>query len=161
MKREPFHVRRAAARNCSNSSAHSSHTQRRRASRMMTPQTCIRRLLAAGLSVLCLMSSSITPSASAQAYPPDRARGKAVYEHHCRTCHGPTGRGDGPGAASLKIPPANFHKFQSFLKSDEELLQTIEHGVVFSPMHAWRGQLTDGEMQDVVIYIRLLSEQAR
>jgi nitrite reductase/ring-hydroxylating ferredoxin subunit len=28
-------------------------------------------------------------------------------------------------------------------------LMTIEHGVVFSPMHAWRGQLTDGEMQDV------------
>ncbi|GKS63767.1 hypothetical protein YTPLAS72_10710 [Nitrospira sp.] len=127
---------------------------------MTTPQTR-RRLLAAGLFLLGLMSSSTPPSASAQDYPPDSARGKAVYEHHCRTCHGPTGRGDGPGAASLKIPPANFQKFQSFLKSDEELLRTIEHGVVFSPMHAWRGQLTDGEMQDVVVYIRALSEQAR
>ena len=39
--------------------------------------------------------------------------------------------------------------------------QRIEHGVVFSPMHAWRGQLTDGEMQDDVAYIRWLSEQAR
>jgi hypothetical protein len=47
------------------------------------------------------------------------------------------------------------------LKSDEELLRTIEHGVVFSPMHAWRGRLTDGEMQDVVAYIRLLSQQAQ
>ena len=36
---------------------------------------------------------------------------------------------------------------------------TIEHGVVFSPMHSWRGQLTDGEMQDVLAYIRLLSQQ--
>ncbi|MBX3334048.1 MAG: cytochrome c [Nitrospira sp.] len=127
---------------------------------MTTPQTCLRRL-AAGVFVLGLMSSSTPLSASAQDYPPDSARGKAVYERHCRTCHGPTGRGDGPGAASLKIPPANFQKFQSFLKSDEELLRTIEHGVVFSPMHAWRGQLTDGEMQDVVGYIRALSEQAR
>ena len=107
------------------------------------------------------MSGSIPPSASAQDYPPDRARGKAVYERYCLACHGPTGRGDGPGAASLKIPPANFQKFQSFLKSDEELMRTIEHGVVFSPMHAWRGQLTDGEIQDVVAYIRALSEQAR
>lgn len=128
---------------------------------MTTPRTYLRRLFAVGLLVFCMMSSSTPPSASAQAYPPDRVRGKAVYERHCRTCHGPTGRGDGPGAASLKIPPANFQKFQSFLKSDEELLRTIEHGVVFSPMHAWRGQLTDGEMQDVVVYIRVLSEQAR
>lgn len=108
-----------------------------------------------------MMSGSMIISASAQDYPPDRARGKAVYERHCQTCHGLTGRGDGPRAASLKIPPANFQKFQSFLKSDEELLRTIEHGIVLSPMHAWRGQLTDGEMQDVVVYIRLLSEQAR
>jgi hypothetical protein len=28
-----------------------------------------------------------------------------------------------------------IHRFSSFLKSDEELLQTIEHGVVFSPVH--------------------------
>jgi hypothetical protein len=28
-------------------------------------------------------------------------------------------------------------------------------------MHSWRGQLTDGEMQDVVAYIRLLSQQPR
>jgi len=28
-------------------------------------------------------------------------------------------------------------------------------------MHAWRGELTDGEMQDVVAYIRLLSQQGR
>lgn len=108
------------------------------------------------------MSDPTVSSVQAQDYPPDLARGKAVYERHCRTCHGPNGRGDGPEAASLKIPPTNFQKFQSFLKSDEELLRTIEHGVVFSPMHAWRGRLTDGEMQDVVAYIRLLSsEQGR
>ena len=66
-----------------------------------------------------------------------------------------------PDAKALKVAPANFHRFSSFLKSDEELLRTIEHGVVFSPMHAWRGQLTDGEMQDVVAYIRLLAQQGR
>jgi len=58
-----------------------------------------------------------------------------------------------------QVAPANFHRFSSLLKSDEELLRTIEHGVVFSPMHAWRGRLTDGEMQDVVAYIRLLAQQ--
>jgi mono/diheme cytochrome c family protein len=45
------------------------------------------------------------------------------------------------------------------LKSDEEFLRTIEHGVVFSPMHSWRGQLSDDEMTDVVAYIRRLLQQ--
>jgi len=97
----------------------------------------------------------------AQDYPADITRGKDVYQRHCQTCHGVGGWGDGPDAKALKVAPANFHRFASFLKSDEELLRTIEHGVVFSPMHAWRGQLTDGEMQDVVTYIRLLAQQGR
>lgn len=107
------------------------------------------------------MNSPALSPLYAQDYPPDIARGKAVYEHHCQNCHGPGGRGNGPSAATLKVPPANFQRIQSFLKSDEELLRTIEHGIVFSPMHAWRGQLTDEEMQDVVAHIRVLSQQIR
>jgi mono/diheme cytochrome c family protein len=97
----------------------------------------------------------------AQDFPADITRGKGVYLRNCQNCHGVGGWGDGSDAQALKIAPANFHRFSSFLKSDEELLRTIEHGVVFSPMHSWRGQLTDGEMQDVVAYIRLLSQQPR
>lgn len=119
------------------------------------------RLLAVGLCGIFTLSSTAIPDLYAQDYPPDIARGKAVYQRHCQDCHGLTGRGDGPAAASLKVPPADFQRFRSFLKSDEELLRTIEHGVVFSPMHSWRGQLTDGEMQDAVAYIRMLSQQAR
>jgi mono/diheme cytochrome c family protein len=104
-----------------------------------------------------LLSSGL----QAQDFPADVARGKTVYERHCIKCHGPGGWGDGPEASLLKVAPANFHRFSSFLKSDDELLRTIEHGIVFSPMHAWRGQLSDGEMQDVVAYIRLLSQQGR
>ena len=111
----------------------------------------------------CLLITLVLspPVIRAQDYPPDVARGKAVYERHCQSCHGVGGWGDGPAADALKVKPANFHRFGSYLKSDEELLRTIEHGVVFSPMHSWRGQLTDGEMQDVVAYIRLLSQQGR
>jgi mono/diheme cytochrome c family protein len=127
-----------------------------------TPQRLIRdRLLVVGLCGIFTLSSTAIPDLYAQDYPPDITRGKAVYQHHCQDCHGLTGRGDGPAATSLKVPPADFQRFRSFLKSDEELLRTIEHGVVFSPMHSWRGQLTDGEMQDAVAYIRLLSQQAR
>jgi mono/diheme cytochrome c family protein len=103
----------------------------------------------------------VAPLLHAQDFPADLTRGKGVYQRHCQHCHGVEGWGDGPDAQALKITPANFHRFSSFLKSDEELLRTIEHGIVFSPMHSWRGHLTDGEMQDAVAYIRLLSQQGR
>ncbi|HEX7767900.1 MAG TPA: cytochrome c [Nitrospira sp.] len=98
---------------------------------------------------------------AAQDLPADLPRGKALYQNHCATCHGQTGWGDGPTAASLRVAPANFHLFRSFLKSDEELLRTIEHGIVFSPMHAWTGSLTEGQMIDVLAYVRLLSQQGQ
>ena len=110
------------------------------------------------MGIICLL---FVPLLRAQEYPADITRGKAVYQRNCQGCHGVGGWGDGPDAKNLKVAPANFHRFASFLKSDEELLRTVEHGVVFSPMHSWRGQLTDGEMQDVVAYIRLLSQQPR
>jgi mono/diheme cytochrome c family protein len=120
-------------------------------------------MLAIAPIIIVMGLAAVTGSSflHAQDFPSDMARGKAVYERHCVHCHGPGGWGDGPDAASLRVQPANFHAFRSFLKSDEELLRTIEHGVVFSPMHAWRGQLSDGEMQDVIAYIRLLSQQGR
>lgn len=108
-----------------------------------------------------LIGLLFAPLLYAQEYPADITRGKDVYQRHCESCHGVGGWGDGPDAKTLKVAPANFHRMMSFLKSDEELLRTVEHGVVFSPMHSWRGQLTDGEMQDVVAYIRLLAQQAR
>jgi|SRR5678815_4870166 mono/diheme cytochrome c family protein len=117
--------------------------------------------LFARLSVLTIASLAWPAVLPAQEYPPDLARGKAVYERHCLSCHGTNGAGDGPAAASLKVAPANLQRFRSFLKSDEELLRTIEHGVVFSPMHSWRGQLTDEELSDVLAYVRFLSQQTR
>ena len=35
-----------------------------------------------------------------------------------------------------------------------ELLVTISNGVLFTPMHGFRGRLTDQQMLDVLSYIR-------
>ena len=98
---------------------------------------------------------------AAQDFPADVTRGRSVYERHCLACHGTGGRGDGPDAVALLVSPTNFHQFTSVLKSDEELLRTIEYGVVFSPMHSWLGILTETERQDALAYIRLLVQQGR
>jgi mono/diheme cytochrome c family protein len=87
--------------------------------------------------------------------------GKTLYEWHCARCHGTSGWGDGPQARELLIPPANFHSAIARRSTDEEMLMRIEFGVVMSPMHSWRGRLTEQEMQDLVAYIRSLAQRSR
>ncbi|WP_447976906.1 c-type cytochrome [Candidatus Nitrospira bockiana] len=83
--------------------------------------------------------------------------GALIYEEHCARCHGLSGRGDGPDAATLIVPPANLQSLRSRSKSDFELLTTIAYGVAYSPMHGWRGRLTDDEMLEVIAYIRTMA----
>jgi len=48
----------------------------------------------------------------AQAAPADlRATGRVLYMEHCATCHGTSGRGDGPVADSLRTRPTNLTRF--------------------------------------------------
>ncbi|MEX5216103.1 MAG: cytochrome c [Nitrospiraceae bacterium] len=83
--------------------------------------------------------------------------GQAVYEKHCLRCHGASGDGLGPDATDLIVLPANFQSAKSRAKTDFELLIAISNGVLFSPMHGWRGRLNETEMMDVIAYIRMLA----
>jgi mono/diheme cytochrome c family protein len=49
-------------------------------------------------------STTPTPLVEPSLYGPD------IYRFYCAACHGTTGRGDGPVAASLKIVPADLTK---------------------------------------------------
>ena len=84
-------------------------------------------------------------------------RGEAIYKAHCLRCHGTFGDGNGPDAKDLIIQPENFQTLTSRDRSDFELLIAISNGVLFSPMHSWRGRLTEQEMMDVIRYIRALA----
>ncbi len=35
-------------------------------------------------------------------------RGKELFSEYCASCHGVSGKGDGPAASALKIPPADL-----------------------------------------------------
>jgi mono/diheme cytochrome c family protein len=41
------------------------------------------------------------------------ASGKDMYTAYCATCHGSDGRGDGPAANALKVPPADLTTLSS------------------------------------------------
>lgn len=83
--------------------------------------------------------------------------GQALYEQHCLRCHGDKMDGNGPDAQYLIVRPANLQSSLMRYKTDSELLTAIANGVLFSPMHGFRGTLTDQQMLDVLAYIRTIS----
>jgi len=91
----------------------------------------------------------------------DQGGGDAVshYSNLCATCHGSTGKGDGPAAGALFPKPTDFADCQRMAKiSDETLAKSIHSGgqsVGLSPiMPLWSGSLTDQQIHELVGYIR-------
>lgn len=96
----------------------------------------------------------VTSWALAQAARGNPKTGQAIYEQHCLRCHGDKLDGRGQEWKDLIVPPANLQSQLSRSKTDWELLVAISNGVLFTPMHSFRGKLTDEQMLDVLSYIR-------
>lgn len=62
--------------------------------------------------VILVFASVLAASTSREIAPvPDHqlsARGRAMFAEYCAACHGPTGRGDGPMAATLRRWPTDL-----------------------------------------------------
>lgn len=86
----------------------------------------------------------------------DAAKGKSIYQSKCVTCHGPEGKGDGPVGKKLKPPAGDFTSDESKKKSEDELRATIENGKPKTSMVAWKKQLNETEIQDVLAYVLTL-----
>lgn len=86
----------------------------------------------------------------------DAAKGKSIYQAKCVTCHGPEGKGDGPLGAKLKPPAVNFASAESKKKPASELLGIIQNGKPKTAMVAWKSQLSEAEIQDLLAYVLTL-----
>ena len=108
------------------------------------------------LAVGCALAVIILGSswAAGQTMRGNPGTGQAVYEKQCLRCHGSKLDGKGPDSQDLIVSPADLQSQASRTKTDWELLVTISNGVLFSPMHGFRGKLTDQQMLDVLAYIR-------
>jgi mono/diheme cytochrome c family protein len=80
------------------------------------------------------------------------ALGQKLYVGNCMTCHGPSGRGDGPGGAALEKKPADLGARIRSGESDGALFWKISEGR--SPMVSWRGSLSETQRWELVNYIK-------
>ncbi len=90
------------------------------------------------------------------------SKGKKVYLHYCRLCHGETGEGDGLNAYSLDPRPRNFTdgKYMNSLP-DEKLFKVITEGGnavgKSKSMPPWGRVLTKEKVEYLIAYIRMYS----
>jgi cbb3-type cytochrome c oxidase subunit III len=87
--------------------------------------------------------------------------GRKLYMTHCYTCHGVTGRGDGPAATRLEPKPRNLTD-DAYMsrKSDQDLYNVISGGSPalhrFSGMPDWKTMFYPERIWDLVAYLRTL-----
>jgi hypothetical protein len=82
----------------------------------------------------------------------------------CWKCHGQTGSGNGPSAATLTddqnrpIQPYNFHDGNRFKcgTNDEDLYTIFMTGLDGTPMPSWSDNIKPDEAWDLVFYLRSL-----
>lgn len=95
----------------------------------------------------------------------DRIAGKKMYLTFCSSCHGESGRGDGPATPSLSVKPAD-HTDGNVMNqhSDQFLFDIISKGGAgvkkSSLMPAWSGQLNENQIGDLIAYVRSLAVPA-
>src|ERR1700693_6572491 len=83
------------------------------------------------------------------------AIGQKLFAGNCMTCHGPAGKGDGPGAAALEKKPADLTARITAGGTDGELFWQISEGR--SPMISWKGSLSETQRWELVNYIKTLA----
>jgi len=78
--------------------------------------------------------------------------GKTLYLQNCMTCHGDTGKGNGPAAAALNPKPKDLTASHVAKQKDGELYWKIKNGR--SPMPSFGSALDRKQIWQVVSYLR-------
>ncbi len=135
-----------------------------------------RTAAATTLAILMLLASAAFPSWASEGHAEEGApaefktmpnpqqmttasikAGRSLYEKNCAECHGDTGKGDGPFAASLPVSTTDFTD-AAMMKghTDGELFSKIKNGVG-EYMPVYEGSLTEDEIWHTVNYLRSIS----
>ena len=92
-------------------------------------------------------------------------RGKHLYVQYCLSCHGETGKGDGPGGANLPIKPQDLTLGSVMNPLTNEFLHRIiaegpQSVGLSSLMPPFKPQLGDRQIDEIIQYVRTMAEPA-
>jgi mono/diheme cytochrome c family protein len=116
--------------------------------------------ITAFFAILCLAGAAAADDTDA---------GKTAYESNCASCHGMTGKGDGPVSAAINPKPRDFStgefKFDADKSGapgdDADLKLVIQKGAMAyggSPMMAGWPTFSDEEIGEIIAHMRTLKE---
>jgi putative copper resistance protein D len=88
------------------------------------------------------------------------ASGQTLFAAHCAACHGPSGKGDGPAAAGLKVPPADLTADHLYGHTDGDLFWRLGVGVD-GVMPAFSAILSDDERWRLVAFLQANADAER
>jgi mono/diheme cytochrome c family protein len=125
------------------------------------------RCVSAALAVVMLVVAALalrlsTARADAQR---DVEAGRALYTRDCATCHGSTGRGDGPSAAGFATKPADLTEGRLMNGLPDQFLANViltggpAEGLSLG-MPPFRGHLSEDQVRRVIAYVRTLARPA-
>ena len=83
------------------------------------------------------------------------ASGRALYSTNCANCHKENGTGGQVEIDGRKMKPDNLTDARRKGLSDEKILNVIVNGIEDEGMPAYKGKLSEGEMRDIVKFIRI------
>jgi mono/diheme cytochrome c family protein len=83
------------------------------------------------------------------------ARGEELFRSNCTPCHGETGLGDGPTAASLNRRPRNFHLLAGWTNGSKvtQIYKTLQEGIPKSGMASF-GYIPPADRFALAHYVR-------
>jgi mono/diheme cytochrome c family protein len=86
--------------------------------------------------------------------PPSPARGQAIFQTHCVSCHGERGAGDGPEAVRLGVQPANFTD-AGFMRGETpaDFFHVVSVGRRRAAIPPWDAVLSVQERWDAIGYL--------
>ena len=119
---------------------------------------------------LAMVGLSLAAAPIAASAAGDAAKGKTLFETNCASCHGTSGKGDGPVGIALPEPkPRNFtigeFKFDTDKDgktgTDADLMNVVKNGALAyggnALMAPW-AQLPDSDIADIIVYVRTFKQ---
>jgi mono/diheme cytochrome c family protein len=84
------------------------------------------------------------------------ANGKTLFTQYCKSCHGSTGKGDGPKSKELDTPTGDFTEKAFQAESEGEIFYKAKEGR--DDMPGFKKKIVDEkEIWAIVVYVRSLA----